>query len=144
MIKQILPWIIAILYFLLPFDFVPDMFVGPGWLDDLVILGLAYWWYSRMKKPYAQRTTPSNNGFQTSGSGQTRQDQAPYQKNSQNDDPYTVLGIQPGATKEEIKRAYTRLAIQYHPDKVQHLGEEFRKLAHEKFVAIQKAYDAIK
>lgn len=144
MIKQILPWIIAILYFLLPFDLVPDMFVGPGWLDDLVILGLAYWWYSRMKKLPAQRTTRSTNGFQTSGSGQTRQDQAPYQKNSQNDDPYTVLGIQPGAKKEEIKKAYTRLAVQYHPDKVQHLGEEFRKLAHEKFVAIQKAYDAIK
>ncbi len=144
MIKQILPWIIAILYFLLPFDLVPDMFLGPGWLDDLAILGLAYWWYTRMKKLHAQRTTRSTSGFQTSGSGQTRQGQAQYQKNSQKDDPYTVLGIRPGATKEEIRKAYTRIAAQYHPDKVQHLGEEFRKLAHEKFIAIQKAYDAIK
>jgi len=144
MLKQILPWIIAILYLLLPFDLVPDIFPGPGWLDDLAVLGLAYWWYTRMKKLDAQRTTRSTNGFQTSGSGQTRQDQAPYQNDSQKDDPYTVLGIQPGATKEEIRKAYTRLAAQYHPDKVQHLGEEFRKLAHEKFMAIQKAYDAIK
>jgi uncharacterized membrane protein YkvA (DUF1232 family) len=144
MLKQILPWIIAIVYFLLPFDLVPDMFLGPGWLDDLAMLGLAYWWYTRMKKLYAQRTTRSTNGFQTSSSGQPCQDQAYYQKNSQKDDPYSVLGIQPGATKEEIRKAYARLAVQYHPDKVQHLGEEFRKLAHEKFVAIQKAYDAIK
>jgi DnaJ like chaperone protein len=36
------------------------------------------------------------------------------------------------------------MAAQYHPDKVQHLGEDFQRLAHEKFVAIQKAYEKIK
>ena len=142
MIKQILPWIIAILYFLSPFDLIPDMFVGPGWLDDLAVLGLAYLWYTRIKRLYAQRATQSTDGFQTSGSGRTRQDGS--KKNNQEVDPYFVLGIKPGAAKEEIRKAYTTLAAQYHPDKVQHLGEEFRKLAHEKFVAIQKAYDAIK
>lgn len=34
-----------------------------------------------------------------------------------NDDPYSVLGIQPGATEEEVKSAYRKLAKQYHPDR---------------------------
>lgn len=31
-------------------------------------------------------------------------------------DPHTTLGVSPGATKHEIKKAYRRLALQYHPD----------------------------
>ncbi len=143
MIKQILPWIIAVLYFFLPFDLIPDVVVGPGWLDDLAVLGLAYWWYTRIRNLYARKASQSGSQGSES-SGRSRQNQAYHQKNTQENDPYTVLGIQPGSSKEEIKKAYTRLAAQYHPDKVQHLGEEFRRLAHEKFVAIQKAYEAIK
>ena len=32
------------------------------------------------------------------------------------DDPYRVLGLQPGASDEEVKRAYRQLAKKYHPD----------------------------
>ncbi|MDY6951090.1 MAG: DnaJ domain-containing protein [Thermodesulfobacteriota bacterium] len=42
-----------------------------------------------------------------------------------------------------IKAAYKKLAAQYHPDKVQHLGREFQDLAHKKFVAIQQAFDLL-
>ncbi|XP_024373351.1 chaperone protein dnaJ 8, chloroplastic [Physcomitrium patens] len=31
-------------------------------------------------------------------------------------DPYSTLGLSPGATKHEIKKAYRRLALKYHPD----------------------------
>jgi DnaJ-class molecular chaperone len=37
-------------------------------------------------------------------------------------DPYQVLKITRGASKEEIKTAYLNLIKQYHPDKVSHLG----------------------
>ena len=33
------------------------------------------------------------------------------------DDPYRVLGLKPGASEEEVKRAYRQQAKKYHPDK---------------------------
>jgi DnaJ like chaperone protein len=55
-------------------------------------------------------------------------------------DPYTVLNIHRNATQEEIKKAYKQLANKYHPDKVLHLGDEFKKMAEERFKEIQQAY----
>ena len=58
-------------------------------------------------------------------------------------DPYHVLGITRGASKEEIKAAYFNLIKQYHPDKVSHLGQEFQKLADEKAQLINRAYQIL-
>lgn len=57
---------------------------------------------------------------------------------------YHVLGIEPGATDEEVKKAYRQMAIRYHPDKVAQLGEEYMKGAKEKFQKVQEAYENIK
>jgi len=57
---------------------------------------------------------------------------------------FETLGLAPGATFEEIKRAYRTLSMQYHPDKVNHLGEEFRKVAEEKMKEINEAYQYLK
>ena len=57
---------------------------------------------------------------------------------------YAVLGLQPGAGMNEIKKAYRQLSMQYHPDKVSHLGEEFRKVAEEKMKEINVAYNHLK
>jgi uncharacterized membrane protein YkvA (DUF1232 family) len=129
-----LPWLIALLYLINPYDLVPDFAVGPGWIDDFAVLGLAFWWASRLRRAYQARGT----GTSSSGREQTM----PPEEDAESD-PYGVLGVQPGASKEEIRAAYKKLAAQYHPDKVQHLGKEFQELAHKKFVAIQKAYDAL-
>ncbi len=58
--------------------------------------------------------------------------------------PYEILGVNSGATDEEIKKAYRRMALESHPDKVTHLGEDLRKAAEEKFKKIQEAYEEIK
>lgn len=54
-------------------------------------------------------------------------------------DPYKVLGVSPNATDEEIKKAYRRLAKQYHPDKNPGDAEAARKMQE-----INEAYDQIK
>jgi DnaJ like chaperone protein len=57
---------------------------------------------------------------------------------------YIILGVDRTATDEEIKKAYRKLAVKYHPDKVNYLGEDIRKKAKEKFQQVNEAYEAIK
>lgn len=59
-------------------------------------------------------------------------------------DPYKVLGLERSATDEEVKKAYRRLAMKYHPDKVEGLGEEVKKNAEAQFREINEAYEQIK
>lgn len=60
-----------------------------------------------------------------------------------NDSNYKILEIDSTATDEEVKKAYRKMAIKYHPDKVATLGEDVQKAAEEKFKAVSQAYEAI-
>lgn len=60
------------------------------------------------------------------------------------DQNYAVLGLEPGADMDVIKKAYRKLSMKYHPDKVRHLGEEFRVIAEQKMKEINGAYDYFK
>ena len=60
-----------------------------------------------------------------------------------NDSYYKILEISPDATNDEVKKAYRRMAVKHHPDKVASLGEDVQKAAEEKFKAISQAYEAI-
>jgi DnaJ like chaperone protein len=60
------------------------------------------------------------------------------------DSCYKILEIEKTASVEEIKKAYRRMAMKYHPDKVHHLGPEYQKDAQEKFRKINEAYEQIK
>ena len=59
-------------------------------------------------------------------------------------DYYEVLGVSKNATDEELKKAYRKLAIKYHPDKVANLGEDAQQAANAKFQEINNAYEKIK
>jgi DnaJ like chaperone protein len=62
------------------------------------------------------------------------------------DDPgaaYEVLEIPATASNDEVKKAYRRMAMKYHPDKVAQLGEDVQKAAGEKFKKVQQAYENI-
>lgn len=56
-------------------------------------------------------------------------------------DPYSVLGVSPTASDEEIKKAYRELVRKYHPDNYQ--DNPLSDLAQEKMKQINEAYDTI-
>lgn len=116
--------LVVLLYARSPIDLLPDRLGGLGLLDDLVVLLLAVRWVRR-QWPFAQR--PGTAG-------------APRAAVRQAFDPHAVLGVRPGATPDEITHAYREQLKRYHPDRVAGLGEELQQVAHERTLAIQRAY----
>ena len=57
---------------------------------------------------------------------------------------YKILEVSKDSTNDDIKKAYRKMATKFHPDKVHHLGEEFQKMAEEKFKMLNDAYGQIK
>ena len=126
--------ILALVYFVFPLDLVPDIFGPFGRFDDLVIFGLALW---RVMKDRQERAKEQQ---RASGARQQRSNAhvSPTEKKL---DPYTTFNLSPNASQAEIDARYKELAKDYHPDRVAHLGEDLRKVAHEKMIEIQRAYD---
>ncbi len=56
---------------------------------------------------------------------------------------YDLLGVGPAATTEEIKRAFKHEISRYHPDKVEHLGQEFQDLAATRAATLTRAYQVL-
>jgi DnaJ like chaperone protein len=57
---------------------------------------------------------------------------------------YQILGITKESTVEEVKRAYRKLTLQYHPDKVAHHGDDVQRAAKEKYQKVVEAYEAVR
>ena len=57
---------------------------------------------------------------------------------------YALLGLDDGADMSTIKKAYRQLSMKYHPDKVSHLGDEFKNVAEEKMKELNQAYEFFK
>jgi DnaJ-domain-containing protein 1 len=140
--------VLAVLYALNPYDIFPDFIIGWGWLDDLVILGLLgrYLYLQKKKRERFQQFDQARQQSHDSSYDNTRMhdnSSADSRNTSQTWDSYKVLGIERGASQDEIKQAYRHLANKYHPDKVAHLGDEFRELAEIRFKEIQQAYQEL-
>jgi DnaJ like chaperone protein len=60
------------------------------------------------------------------------------------DSLYKILEIERSASDDEVKKAFRKMAMKYHPDKVSQLGEDYRKIAEEKFKKVNEAYEKIK
>lgn len=56
---------------------------------------------------------------------------------------YDILEIDPSVTDSDVKKAYRKMAMKYHPDKVAHLGKELQVSAEEKFKSVNQAYKDI-
>ncbi|MBA3985547.1 MAG: DnaJ domain-containing protein, partial [Flavobacteriales bacterium] len=59
------------------------------------------------------------------------------------DSAYKILEIEKTASAAEIKAAYRTMAKKYHPDKLQHMDEAYRKGAEDKFRKVQEAYEQL-
>lgn len=59
------------------------------------------------------------------------------------DDAYAVLGISKDATDDDVRKAYRRMAIEHHPDKVAALGDDIKAAATKKFQEINNAKERI-
>ena len=141
---------LVLLYVISPYDLLPDFIIGPGWLDDLILVGvLWYFLYALKKKRTAfQQFHRQNDQFHRRNQGDKYYEKDQFHSDSFESstlkDPYRILGLEKTATDAEIKQAYRHLASKYHPDKVEHLGEEFRILAEKRFKEIQEAYQKLK
>ncbi len=60
------------------------------------------------------------------------------------DNAYKILEVSPDASNDEIKKAYRRMAVKYHPDKVSHLGTDVQHAAKEKFQQLNSAFTDLK
>jgi DnaJ like chaperone protein len=60
------------------------------------------------------------------------------------DSDYKILDVSQSATEEEVKKAYRKLAMRFHPDRLNDLSESEKKQAEEKFHRVQAAYENIK
>lgn len=58
--------------------------------------------------------------------------------------PYEVLGVRPGAGRDEVRRAYQELVRQYHPDRLDGFGDDLRALAEARTKEITAAYNQLK
>ncbi len=134
-LKRFWPLLLGLLYLASPVDAIPDTLVGLGWLDDLVLLLIAYWFIKRvLPGEYGQNRSRTSRGPQQGGTDPAEEAEK---------DPYQILGVSRNASQEEIKSAFRKQAQRYHPDRVSHLGEEFQQLAKEKFQEIQEAYEML-
>ena len=148
---KIILLILAGLYTLNPFDILPDFIVGWGWLDDVVIWILLWRFFVSRKIKSAGNYgfyEHSDARFKThdhkGSAGQEQSNQKdPHAEDSGPWDPYRMLGVDRSASADEIKHAYRELANKYHPDKLAHLGDEFKELAEKRFKEIQQAYQEL-
>lgn len=157
--------IFGLAYLISPIDVIPDLLLPYlGWFDDGLVLATIYYLirHGRLPDFIFKNKNPFRNPQPPPGFSQTRQQKSSFTRNEEtfkeqssqkkgdnpdngqkNLSPYDILGLKPGAGRKEIQAAYKAGIKKYHPDKVSHLGEEFSKLANEKFLNIQNAYDTL-
>ena len=126
-------WVGLFVYFVSPFEIIPDR-IGPlGRLDDILLSLAMIWAFERAR---------TLDGLFARGYQKSRQNRAGSDtgENRQSIDPYKVLGLSPDAGSAEIKAAYRKLLNTYHPDKFAHLGKEFEEVARVKTRTIIEAY----
>lgn len=64
-------------------------------------------------------------------------------KSDENKEYYDILELSPHSSTDEIKRAYKKASLTYHPDKLKQRGEEITPEYRQKFGKIKEAYEVL-
>lgn len=124
--------IILIIYIISPWD------IHPHYFDDVAAFGILYYlWrkYKKYKRPgsyyYSKNKSQENKRYASRGDLDL-------------EDAYSLLGLNPDASWEEVQKAYKDKIVKSHPDKVAHLSDELQKKAKELTLELNKAIDIIR
>lgn len=134
--------IIGLIYLLSPIDFLPDLFGLIGRLDDVALIGFLVWKYKQIKNRLSANFEKAKKDFNSETSTNSNSES---RNNSTKKTfcPYDTLKVSKNASQDEIKKAYKKMIKEYHPDKVEHLGEDLKELANNKIRDIQRAYEEL-
>ncbi len=143
--KTLMKWLIlaAIVYFLLPYDLLPDFLGIPGRIDDVLMMAWLAWFYRNHVHQYIAKGFEQKPADRSGDAGSGQGSATGSKHSTKTFDPYEVLGVTRSASSDTIQAAYRSRMKEYHPDKVAHLGEELQQLAHEKSQQIQRAYQQL-
>lgn len=133
----------GIAYIVSLIDLIPG--IGPiSWIDDIVVAIAMVWFFTTWLPKNRHRIYWFRPNVKARPQAEQRASGSFEAGSSRGEfDPLDVLNLRPGASPARVKSAYREMLAKYHPDKVSHLGEEFQKMAHEKALDIQKAYEAL-
>lgn len=104
-------------------------------ISDLTSINALY------QKQQAQRAQQERHNYQQYNN--TYQSSSYSSYSNQNDRYYSILGLTPSASDDEVKKAYRSLVKKLHPDMVVSLSEDIKKETEEKFRQVQEAYEKI-
>lgn len=91
---------------------------------------------SRNQKNNSKSTQNSNNYYNSSIDSSN--------SNSKIDEAFQILGLKRTSEKEQIKKAYKKKMMEYHPDRVGFKGDDIKEMARQKSVSINQAYEVLK
>jgi hypothetical protein len=111
-------------------------------------------WFGKVKDKSGQKTKERRQHAHTRAKEKQRNKDEQKQQQSRGhtkdlkhkDERYfeTILGLRPKKTSDGIKNRYRELVMQYHPDRVAHLGPKLREVAEQQMKEINEAYNFFK
>lgn len=133
-VRIILMLVLAVIYFIVPYDFIPDHWGRPGRLDDLLFIFIII--YLNFFKPLVDELLANRKKAGASSSGSATK--------GKSDDPFEILDLPQSASIEDIRHAYHEKIRQYHPDLVAKMGPEIQEVARKQTQRLNFAYETLK
>ena len=133
-VRIIFMLVLAVIYFIVPFDLIPDHWGRPGRIDDLLFIFIIV--YVNFFKPLIDEVLANRRNF--------RQDSSASTAKADSDDPFEILGLPHSAPFADIRNAYHEKIRQYHPDLVAKMGPEIQEVARKQTQRLNFAYETLK